>query len=340
MDCVFYLQSGIKVDFLPQDYQGFYICENLDVPSDLSRYFYKGDGLQYELDSLCVELYDVFRDKLFSSTDEYYKDINSQPQWITRAGLDSDFDMSKEQLIECFSTPMDTIMAKYKCSEEILQRFKEHDSKKYRYAYLADCQSLINTLQELLRGCNSSFIGFYTHLCSLHTVPKMEGHYYECSIASRMVFNFLYSFIIQIYSTFDILAKIAYEMENINDCESSYAKLVSSKILFGDKKHLKLDASGTVFEKCPTISIFENLRNELVHNATWEMNPKIFINNKDNCITERYIFMPDFTREGTLETYKNRKRFFSYGKKVNDVLPQLYFEVLERIQCTITKISK
>ena len=42
----------------------------------------------------------------------------------------------------------------------------------------------------------------------------------------------------------------------------------------------------------------------------------------------------------TLETYKNRKRFFSYGKKVNDVLPQLYFEVLERIQCTIIKISK
>ena len=68
-----------------------------------------------------------------------------------------------------------------------------------------------------------------------------------------------------------------------------------------------------------SISMVENLRNELVHNATWEMNPEIFRDTVDGVIRERFILMPDFTEEGTLVTFKNRKRFFADEKKVNIV---------------------
>ena len=337
---VFYTEKGIQIEKqLPEGYEGFYIEEWLDVTFEPSKFYYPGDSIRYKLDSLCVEMYELFQSMVFPSTEEYYSDYELQPQWIMRAGLDSDFLMDKEQLGECFDSPIQDIMREFGVSDEtILGIYQKMESKKFRYAYVADCQYLINTLQELLLGCHSSFVGFYKHLCSLSEEVYMEGVSYECSAESRMVYSFIYSFIIQLYSCFDILTKITYELENPKECEDKYAKLSSSKILFGDKKRLKIDSTYTIFEKNRSISIVENLRNELVHNATWEMNPKLFKVSYDGIVIERYILMPDFTEEGTLVTFKNRKRFFADEKKVNNELHLLYFDVLNRIEVTLLKM--
>ncbi len=336
MKYVYFLENGTMVDVLPENYDKFYIAEDVEAFSSLSRYYYPGDDIQYTIDSLCVELYDAFQDAIFPSRDDFYKDYEVQPQWISRAGLDSDFNMPKDELVTCFEDPMHDRMAKLGITNESLLRvYEEIDSKKFRYAYTADCQSLINTLQELIMGCHSSFVGFYKHLCMPRNTPQMEGVYFECSTETRITFSFLYNVIIQCYSVFDVLTKIAYELEHIKTCNDSYAKLASSSILYGNRKSLSIDIIDTVFEKCRTTSIIENLRNELVHNATWEMNPKVFIAAKGTQILERYIFMPDFTTEGTLTTYKNRKRFFADGKKVNEELPILYFDVMHRVRATL-----
>ena len=65
-----------------------------------------------------------------------------------------------------------------------------------------------------------------------------------------MVFSFLYNFIIQSYSAFDILTKIAYELEHLKSCDVSYAKLASNGILYGYRNHLNLNVAGTVFDGC------------------------------------------------------------------------------------------
>lgn len=339
MQFVYYLQNGIIKNFLLSEYDKFYIKENFNATSSISRYFYPGDDIQYTLDELCVELYDVFQNAIFSSQEEYYKDYDVQPQWISRTGLDSDFVMSQSELTNCFSTPLQDRMKSVGIKDEdLLQIYQEIENKKFKYAYVADCQSLVNTLQELIMGIHSSFIGFYKHLCTLHNTPKMEGTYYECSAESRMVYSFLYSFIIQSYSTLDILTKIAYELENIKTVENNYVKMVSSKILYGDKKKLKLDMTDTIFEKSQTMSIIVNLRNEIIHNATWEMNLKIYIGTNGEKIVERFILLPDFTAEGTLVTFKNRRLFFADEKKVNEELPILYFDILKKIHTTLEKL--
>lgn len=340
MKYVFYLQNGTVADALPEEYEKFYVAENVDTNSELSRYNYPGDDIQYTLDALCVELYDTFQNAIFPSRDEYYENYDIQPQWISRAGLDSAFDMSKDETARCFSTSIPERMAEIGIrSEKLLDAYREIEKKKFRYAYTADCQSLVNTLQELILSVHSSFVGFYKHLCSLHPVPRMDGVYYECSIESRMVFSFLYNCIIQSYSIFDILTKIAYELEHLKKCESCYEKLAASKILYGDRAKLKIDPAGTIFEKCRTTSIVENLRNELVHNATWEMSPKIYILTEEGKITERHILMPDFTIENTLMTFKSRKRFFANGNKVNDELPVLYADIMRRVYATLNKLA-
>ena len=82
-----------------------------------------------------------------------------------------------------------------------------------------------------------------------------------------------------------------------------------------------------------------NLRNELIHNATWEMNPKIFFKVQNNKLTEKCIYMPDFSKEGNLITYKNRKRFYAQGKRLNEELPKIYFDILKRILITIQRMK-
>ena len=338
MKHLFYLQNGTAVSVLPKGYNKFYVAENLDATTELSRYSYPGDNIQSLIDAMCVEMYDVFQDVVFPNRNDYYSNYDIQPQWISQAGMNSDFDMSKDELALCFASPLHDIMAEHGVTDEaIISIYREIDAKKYKYAYVADCQSLINTLQSLAIGCHSSFVGFYKHLCSLQEEPEMSRTYYECGPHSQMVYGFLYNFIIQSYSMFDVLTKIIYELEHINTCEYSYAKLASRKILYGDKKNLKIKTTGTVFEKCRTTSIIENLRNELVHNAVWEMNPKIYVDVDGKSIVSRYIFFPDFTTEGTLETFINRKRFFSAGNKVNDILPDLYFDIMRRIYLTLNR---
>lgn len=215
MKFAFYLQNGTKVAALPEGYDKFYIAEDLETSSELSRYYYLGDDIQYSLDALCVNLYDAFQDAIFPSRDEFYANYGIQPQWISRAGLDSDFDMSKDDTARCFSTSIPTRMAELGVKDDkLLEIYQEIEAKKFRYAYTADCQSLVNTLQELILGCHSSLVGFYKHLCSLHSISRMSGVYFENSAESRMVFSFLYNFIIQSYSMFDILTKIAYEFEH------------------------------------------------------------------------------------------------------------------------------
>ena len=160
MKYTFYLQNGTAVDSLPEGYTGFYIAEDIESDSELSQYFYPGDKIQYSLDSLCVDLYDIFQDATFPSRDEFYKNYGDQPQWISRAGLDSDFDMDKDQFVECFSTPIhERMLALGVEDKELLKIYQEIEGKKYRYAYVADCQSLVNTLQALIIGCHSSLIG-------------------------------------------------------------------------------------------------------------------------------------------------------------------------------------
>ena len=65
MKFVYYLQNGMVAEALPEGYNQFYIAENIAATSEHSRYFYKGDKIQYSLDRLCVDLYDVFQDAIF-----------------------------------------------------------------------------------------------------------------------------------------------------------------------------------------------------------------------------------------------------------------------------------
>ena len=121
---------------------------------------------------------------------------------------------------------------------------------------------------------------------------------------------------------------------------SKWPRLSSKNILFGAKNKLKvLSKKGTLFERCKSVSIFESLRNELIHNGTWEINPKVYFEFRKGGVIQKYIYLPDI-KNSSIMTAKNRKRFFSQANKINLILPEICFDFWKRLYKTIKSICK
>ena len=53
----------------------------------------------------------------------------------------------------------------------------------------------------------------------------------------------------------------------------------------------------------------KDIRNEIVHNGTWEWRTKIFICYKEGIEKSRFLLFPDMS-QGHLSTVENRRHFF------------------------------
>ena len=110
-------------------------------------------------------------------------------------------------------------------------------------------------------------------------------------------------------------------------------------MLLGDRKKLTVcNTIDSIFEDCLTIRMIESLRNEAVHNGSWEDRPKVYIRVDNKIIVERYMLFPDF-EEGSLSTVKNRRHFFSADTKVNDALISIHDDFYQRLLFTLKHIN-
>lgn len=295
---------------------GFFIEELFE-----GEYVFNGDNIFYELDSNSVTLYDIFQNILFQDSELYYKELAEMPIWTYYGGHDSDLGIDKfffEKMIK-----------------------KQKAEKFYRHIYLADCHAMISALQDRFIFIKGAFIDFYRNLSSIKgRAINGDSVVWISGQNTATLFSNLYNVFITLYSTFDLVTKIAFELENIQNDFSNYPKLASSSVLFGAKNRINtIDNKDTVFEKCELINIVVNIRNELIHNGSWEMNPKVFMEFKDEKIVNKWILFPD-TDNGNICSFKNRKRFFGKREKINERLPNIVLEILNRMNKTVMKINK
>ena len=288
------------------------------------KFFYQGDSIKYALDNALVDLYDLFRDHLFADTDLYYAEMSYLPMWVQDAGQNSDIAISSEmfsQWVEESSLP-----------------------SLFRHLYLVDCQFLVGTIQNLLCAMESAFINYYKSIASVallggyKELTNPNGTIMIMGEQATQVANAVETYFTKAYSILDITCKICYELQYLRTEHDSYKKLKSADKLWGDRKKLRInECPGTIFEKCDFISVIEAIRNEIVHNGTWELNPKVFVRFKNGEEAERFMLFPDI-EQGHLTTVKNRKHFFSSGVKVNDILPFRHMEFKQRLLATISEI--
>lgn len=302
-----YFQDGHTEDvpYFITDCMQFFIQ---DIGTSVDKYAYPNDSLKYDVDNELVKLYDAFRDVLFPDTKQYYREISKIPIWVQEAGQDSNCDLSKTIFNEFVSY----------MNSELINCF----------LYLVDCQYLIGTIQNLHIGMEYIFVNYFKSISNI----DLNNSNYENGVISVMstgtsaITSLLESYFIKAYSILDMFTKIAYEFENIETEFEKYKKTKSANILWGDKKQLSINnTDNTIFKKNEIITIIESLRNEVVHNGSWELNPKCYIEIRNGEITNRYFKFPDM-EQGRLAASKSRRHFFSQGVKVNNILPLIHCE--------------
>lgn len=297
----------------------FYIKDlGEDYPN---RFLYPGDSLNKELGNELVKLYDKLRNVFFDNIDEYYKSMRFMPIFVQSAGQCSDCGMTAEEFGKCIQ-------------DETFCRLPDFN----KHLYLADCQFLVRTIQNLLSGMEDIFVNYFISISNLKTTCFMDNPnttVYEMSQNVSRISSMLESYFIKAYSILDMVIKIMFEIQNPQEDFSKYPRMKSEKMLWGDIKKLTITAcEDTLFEKCELVKMIESMRNEVVHNGSWEVNPKVFTRFVEGQSVERYMLFPDIS-QGRLSKVKGRKHFFSDGTKVNDILPKIHENYQFRLLNTI-----
>ena len=134
------------------------------------------------------------------------------------------------------------------------------------------------------------------------------------------------------------MCKICYEIQYLRTEFDSYQKIKSADVLWGARKKLRINGTeNTIFEKCEFISNIEAIRNEIVHNGTWELRPKVFVRLENYVEVERFMLFPDMD-QGHLSTVKNRRHFFSSSNKINNILPRIHLDFKNRLLKTVKEL--
>ena len=85
----YYLKNGTLCETpISVENLGFYII-SYDVMGE-RKFSYENDEILLNIDGELVLLYDKLRDIYFPDTEDYYRQLNSMPQFIQQAGQNSD----------------------------------------------------------------------------------------------------------------------------------------------------------------------------------------------------------------------------------------------------------
>lgn len=272
----------------------------------------------------CISIFDNFRDNIFSDID-YYAIEGLVPMWIRDAGNSAECGFSKELF------------------ERIVRENNNVLTHKFLYKY--DCDMLVASLQDRFSMISTLIERFYKKM-PMKSSFKMEDFTSATMSMSDMdadTFAYLNSIFIFLGSSFDLMAKIYSELNNIDTIDYSiYPNLKSKNILFGDNKHIhdKLKSNDLIFSRPAIVKKVETIRNRIVHDGSFDFRQIIYIgyHEKDD-YSESCIMFPDF-RESYFESYKNRRNFYSKSDRINLLLPEILIDVLRVIHTTINKANE
>ena len=288
------------------------------------RYHYYNDYIVMKIDAEFVELYDIFGDMYFGDSKEYDQITANMPMVLSIGGHNSEVPVSKNkflQMVDVYSSNINDL---------------------YRYIYVDDCRYLISTVQNLLQAIEYCYVQYFIQISKVEFEIDLvqSSIFQQISQLSTHVAFFVETIFIKMYSVLDLLVKIIYELENPMTSFENITKLRSAEKLWGFRKNLSINnLQGSIFEDCKIIRTIESLRNEVVHNGTWEFRAKVFVEVEGKNVVERYMLFPDL-EDGRLASVKNRKHFFSSGKKVNEILVDIHDEFYRRLFFTIKYIKE
>ncbi len=279
------------------------------------------DGL-YAIEEQCVRLHDDLADRIFGGLETYYARLPFVPSFLAQAGLNSEAKVSRDDF------------------EQFLTMFADMPDL-YKFLYLYDTRMLVSAIQECTKEV-SQLTGEFYRILNLEPfftpgIEQEDGVRWSTSPQVTMLNSTLGFLFIRLHSLLDYLAKLAREVEELHSEFKSYPKLRCTNFLFGDRKRLRLDKAGTLFEACDEVSEIELIRNLLIHDGLLDDMPKAYEIIKDGKAIERFLLMPDRIN-GQFERFKNRKLFYGGEDKINERLAGLVRSFMARQVTTLVQI--
>jgi len=277
-----------------------------------------------ELDFKLISLSHKVADKLFGSVQNFYGLLPSLTTIYSYAGVDSDIKISKGEFESWIKS--------------------ENSEETNRILYYYDFQNLVGSLQNLVSESRFLFCEFYKTLNEnsfmLSSNPmKPDIVMFTSGQLVTNIFSKINHLFINLASQLDFITKVAVELENLPKNFKEYPKLKSNNIQYSDYKKIKsITFSETLFEKTDDLKLIISMRNEIIHNASFENIPKVYQVFENNKLIEKFIFIPD-TTEGVFDSFKNRKRFFNNEIKLNEILPALVAGFWKKLESTVDKLK-
>lgn len=236
--------------------------------------------------------------------------------------------------------------AEIKVSKQEFEKwvYSQKSIETHKILFYYDFQNLVGSLQNLVSESRFLFCDFYktfnVNSFMLSTKPiQPNGLMFASGQIVTNIFSKINHLFINLTSQLDFITKILFEIENLPIDFNEYPKMKSKGILYGDFKKIKsINFENTLFEKTDEIKLIISLRNEIIHNASFENIPKVYQKFEDNILVEKFIYIPDYTN-GLFDTFKNRNRFFNNEVKLNEQLPTLIKDFWIRLENTIDSIK-
>lgn len=275
-----------------------------------------------EIDIKLITLTQKVAEKLFGSVQNFYSlPLNTAHSY---AGVDAEIKVSKQEF------------------EKWVNSQKSEQTHKILFYY--DFQNLVGSLQNLVQESRFLFCDFYRTLNEntfMLTDKPLQPDILMFASGQLVtnIFSKVNHLFINLASQLDFITKISFECENLPNDFTEYPKLKSNGVLYGDlKKIKKIDFSNTLFDKTDNLKLILSLRNEIIHNSSFENIPKVYQVFQNNVMIEKFIFVPD-TTDGIFDSFKNRNRFFNNEIKLNEILPTLITDFWKKMESTIDKLK-
>lgn len=278
------------------------------------------DNSWNNIHSKLVTLDDLFIERLFGSSEAYSSIIGLFPIALVEGGFNPEMPFDRDSFndfVQCYS-------------------FEEAR----RIVYLEDLRYLSDSFFEAYDQAVDSLKKMFSALDEIEPVGRTsDGLYMVSSERSRQVMREVEWFIIRLCSSLDSLNHLLHELEGIPNQFETFKKIGSKKAFQRKKDKSKKSHSSderSIYTDCPEISYLESLRDEVIHNRSFEALSLCYINIENSAIKDRFFLIPDSTEDGKLTTWNGRCRFYSQEKKGTEHLPQLCQEVSIRILNSLT----
>lgn len=206
--------------------------------------------------------------------------------------------------------------------------------------YWNDVEAWLNAVQDRLVSTIWMLEEFYSSLPNEKISDELidtailssgeDGH--KCYVAANTIF-------INLASVFDILTGIVSELEKFPKRDfTTYQKIKSQKYNQYDHVMPEVKQPGMLYAEpeLPIVRKIETLRNEYVHSGPWDRSPSIYLpRDADRNPMPAFMMMPDITETGTFVTVRNRNKFYSESKKLNEELIPMVEETMDVVEKTL-----